>query len=81
MSDTFAEARMELEDAHDSAGTKYFAEDCKLCQELVTEVLTTYTAVLERASEEEGKGIRQAWGLKLEQLKGEMAHLLEHDDH
>jgi hypothetical protein len=35
MSDTFAEARLEIEDCHDSLGTTYFDEDCELCQELV----------------------------------------------
>lgn len=35
MADKFAEARMEIEDCHDSLGTTYFDEDCELCKELV----------------------------------------------
>ena len=47
------------------------------------EVLADFATIKAQSSDDEWKKINQSWGLKLEQLKGELAQLLEHaaDDH
>lgn len=62
----FGEARMEMEDAHDSAGTTYYNDDVELCKELVEEVLDSYAEIVTNAPETDAKAIRQSWGLKVQ---------------
>eukprot|EP00040_Diaphanoeca_grandis_P003367 m.24759 g.24759 ORF g.24759 m.24759 type:complete len:177 (-) comp14741_c0_seq1:189-719(-) len=87
MSEEFAEARMEIEDCHDSIGTVYYDEDFGDCSEIVDGVLSLYQEILEQ-SESEGdekqtRRIAESWRMKLEQLKGELAQLQSeaNDDH
>eukprot|EP00051_Salpingoeca_urceolata_P004352 m.64397 g.64397 ORF g.64397 m.64397 type:complete len:158 (-) comp13582_c0_seq2:420-893(-) len=79
LGEKFGEARMEIEDAADSRGTVYFDDDASDAKMLVDEVLNEYAEILECcSSDEERNGVRQSWGLRLEQLKGELQQL--HDD-
>eukprot|EP00038_Savillea_parva_P006699 m.165324 g.165324 ORF g.165324 m.165324 type:complete len:169 (-) comp12548_c0_seq1:124-630(-) len=81
LADTFAEARLELEDCADAVGTTYFESDLEICIEIVKEVRSIYDKIIENASESEVKRVKESWGLKLAQLDGELHNLLEEHDH
>eukprot|EP00123_Amoebidium_parasiticum_P012668 comp21512_c0_seq1/m.29849 comp21512_c0_seq1/g.29849 ORF comp21512_c0_seq1/g.29849 comp21512_c0_seq1/m.29849 type:complete len:155 (-) comp21512_c0_seq1:612-1076(-) len=86
LGDKFGEARLEIEDARESVGTVYYNEDHKAAQELVEEVLSDYKTLLESVDGPVHTNIMQTWGLKIEQLKGELKELEDaggdhHDDH
>ncbi|GAB5355360.1 hypothetical protein AAMO2058_000199200 [Amorphochlora amoebiformis] len=77
----FAEARMEIQDALDSADTVYFNEDAQIALEMTEEVLTMYEEILESIKDEkELKSVKTSWAMRIEQLKQE-AKLLEDTDH
>eukprot|EP00041_Stephanoeca_diplocostata_P030790 m.940413 g.940413 ORF g.940413 m.940413 type:complete len:172 (+) comp23828_c0_seq3:125-640(+) len=81
----FAETRLELEDCADSVGTTYFSDDLNICIECVDDVLNTYEEIMQHHTANDdtdsAKRLRESWALKLEQLKGELAQLLESNDH
>ncbi|XP_057794647.1 embryogenesis-like protein [Salvia miltiorrhiza] len=73
----FAEAREEIESAMDSKETVYFNEEAECAREAVGEVLELYEGLLRRLPEGERASIQRAMGLKIEQLKAELAQLNE----
>lgn len=73
----FAEAREEIESAMDSKETVYFNEEAECAREAVGEVLELYDGLLRRLPESERASIQRAMGLKIEQLKAELAQLNE----
>jgi hypothetical protein len=63
------------------AHAQYFEEDLGDCIALVDEVLDQYKSILANADEKQKKFVMESWGLKLEQLKGELQQLLDQHDH
>lgn len=82
LNDKFAEARLEIQDALDSAETVYFNEDAEFAMEAAAEVVKGYEGIiasLEGDEKELGK-VKTSWGMRIEQLKQEVK-LLEDTDH
>eukprot|EP00929_Paragymnodinium_shiwhaense_P070810 TRINITY_DN35936_c0_g1_i1.p2 TRINITY_DN35936_c0_g1~~TRINITY_DN35936_c0_g1_i1.p2 ORF type:complete len:161 (-),score=41.07 TRINITY_DN35936_c0_g1_i1:55-537(-) len=76
----FAEARMCLDDAHESQDTSYFKDDIVDAKEAVDKCLELYSALLADADEASRDSIDNANGLKVRALKEEYEQLLK-DDH
>lgn len=75
INELFVEARDEIEYAKEDAETVYFNESCDTARKAVQEVLERYDAVLGRLSDEERGKLQRSMGLKMEQLKAEVAQL------
>ncbi|PSC70456.1 late embryogenesis abundant [Micractinium conductrix] len=75
INDAFVEARDEIEYAKEEAETVYFNESCDTARQAVAGVLDKYAAVLQRLSEQERGKLQRSMGLKMEQLKAEVADL------
>ncbi|KAL4433253.1 hypothetical protein ABPG77_003301 [Micractinium sp. CCAP 211/92] len=75
INELFVEARDEIEYAMEDAETVYFNESCAEARRAVQGVLERYEAVLQRLSDEERGKLQRSMGLKMEQLKAEVAQL------
>ena len=73
----FAVAREEIESAMESKDTVYFNEEADCARDAVKEVLELFDGLLEKLPEKEKATLRRSMGLKLEQLKAELAQLNE----
>ncbi|XP_015169717.1 uncharacterized protein [Solanum tuberosum] len=73
----FAEAREEIESAMESKETVYFNEEAECARDAVKEVLDLYQGLLGKVTESEKGVIQRSMGLKIEQLKAELAQLNE----
>lgn len=71
----FAEAREEVELAMESKDTVYFNDEAETARAAVHEVLHLFAALLSRVPEEERAALQRSMGLKMEQLKAELAML------
>ena len=75
--DLFVEARLCIEDATDSAGTKYFEEDAEAAMEAVKEAVDCFEQIVNGIEDVDEKNrILRSNGLKVEQLKGELEMML-----
>lgn len=75
INELFVEARDEIDYAKEDAETVYFNESCAEARQAVQAVLDRYEAVLQRLSNEERGKLQRSMGLKMEQLKAEVAQL------
>ncbi|PIA27190.1 hypothetical protein AQUCO_08200010v1 [Aquilegia coerulea] len=73
----FAEAREEIESAMESKETVYFDEEAECARAAVKEVLDLFNGLLGKLPESEKGVVQRAMGLKIEQLKAELAQLDE----
>lgn len=73
----FAEAREDIESAMDSKETVYFDEEAECARATVTHVLDMFNGLLAKLPESEKGALQRAMGLKIEQLKAELAQLDE----
>lgn len=73
----FADAREEIELAAESKETVYFNEEAETAKKAVTEVLDLFNNLLARLPESERGAIQRSMGMKMEQLKAEVAQLDE----
>lgn len=73
----FAEAREEIELAAESKETVYFNEEVETAKKAVNEVLALFNGLLARLPESERGALQRSMGLKMEQLKAEVAQLDE----
>jgi hypothetical protein len=82
VNDKFTEAREEIDCAMESAGSTYFNDDAEYARECVKSTLEAYDALLESLENDEARAsTRRSMGMKMEQLKGELARLDHaHDD-
>eukprot|EP00283_Hemiselmis_rufescens_P011205 CAMPEP_0173435948 /NCGR_PEP_ID=MMETSP1357-20121228/15679_1 /TAXON_ID=77926 /ORGANISM="Hemiselmis rufescens, Strain PCC563" /LENGTH=176 /DNA_ID=CAMNT_0014400989 /DNA_START=32 /DNA_END=562 /DNA_ORIENTATION=+ len=79
----FAEARLLIEDALDSNGTTYFEEDLDDAQVAVRETLELYKKTLDSLDDKRKGEMTRSMGMKMEQLKGELAQIMDsltHDE-
>lgn len=71
--DLFVEARLCIEDANESAGTKYYEEDVQAAIDCVNEAVAAFEALVNDVTDlDEKNRILRGNGLKVEQLKGEL---------
>lgn len=76
--DLFVEARLCIEDVVESEGTKYFDEDAEAAQEAVAVAVQAFQNLIDDIeSPDEKNRVLRGNGLKVEQLKGELALALE----
>jgi len=76
--DLFVEARLCIEDLVESEGTKYFDEDAEAAQEAVSQAVQVFEQLIDDITNiEEKNRILRGNGLKVEQLKGELALALQ----
>ncbi|XP_014512760.1 uncharacterized protein LOC106771316 [Vigna radiata var. radiata] len=73
----FAEAREEIEMALESKDTVYFNEEAECARDAVNEVLGLFEKLLAKLPEKEKGALQRSMGLKIEQLKAEVAQLDE----
>ncbi|KAK7391201.1 hypothetical protein VNO78_19613 [Psophocarpus tetragonolobus] len=73
----FAEAREEIEMALESKDTVYFDEEAECARAAVNEVLGMFEGLLTKLPERERSALQRSMGLKIEQLKAELAQLDE----
>ncbi|CAJ1976884.1 unnamed protein product [Sphenostylis stenocarpa] len=73
----FAEAREEIEMALESKDTVYFNEEAECARTAVNEVLGMFEGLLAKLPEKERGALQRSMGLKIEQLKAELAQLDE----
>eukprot|EP00252_Welwitschia_mirabilis_P025538 TRINITY_DN8011_c0_g2_i1.p1 TRINITY_DN8011_c0_g2~~TRINITY_DN8011_c0_g2_i1.p1 ORF type:complete len:164 (+),score=11.03 TRINITY_DN8011_c0_g2_i1:126-617(+) len=73
----FAEAREEIEMAMESKETVYFDEEADSAKAAVKETLDMFDSLLAKLSESEKSALQRSMGLKMEQLKAELAQLDE----
>lgn len=73
----FAEAREEIEMALESKDTVYFDEEAECARDAVNEVLGMFENLLAKLPEKERGALQRSMGLKIEQLKAEIAQLDE----
>lgn len=73
----FADAREEIELAAESKETVYFNDEAENAKAAVKVVLDLYSGLLNRLSESERGALQRSMGLKMEQLKAELAQLNE----
>ncbi|ESW15583.1 hypothetical protein PHAVU_007G084500 [Phaseolus vulgaris] len=73
----FAEAREEIEMALESKDTVYFDEEAECARDAVNEVLGLFEGLLAKLPEKERGALQRSMGLKIEQLKAEIAQLDE----
>ncbi|XP_024400474.1 embryogenesis-like protein [Physcomitrium patens] len=74
----FADAREEIELASESKETVYFNEEAETAKKAVNEVLGMFNSLLARLPESERGALQRSMGMKMEQLKAEVAQLDEH---
>lgn len=75
LNEKFAEARDEIEYAQEDAETTYFNESAETARTAVNEVLKAYTELGESLAEDQRGKLQRSMGLKMEQLKAEIAQL------
>jgi hypothetical protein len=76
--DLFVEARLCIEDVVESEGTKYFDEDAEAAQQAVDIAVQAFQNLIDDIeSPDEKNRVLRGNGLKVEQLKGELALALE----
>lgn len=73
----FAEAREEIEMALESKETVYFDEEAECARAAVKEVLDLFEGLLAKLPDKEKGVVQRSMGLKIEQLKAELAQLNE----
>ncbi|KAL2471685.1 hypothetical protein Adt_39821 [Abeliophyllum distichum] len=73
----FVEARDDIEAAMESKETVYFDEEAECARASVNEVLEMYEGLLKTLPDNQRSAIQRAMGLKIEQLKAELAQLNE----
>ncbi|KAL2508937.1 uncharacterized protein Fot_32584 [Forsythia ovata] len=73
----FVEARDDIEAAMESKETMYFDEEVECVRASVNEVLEMYERLLKTLPDNQRSVIQRAMGLKIEQLKAELAQLNE----
>lgn len=73
----FAEAREEIEMALESKETVYFDEEAECARIAVKEVLDLFEGLLAKLPDKEKGVVQRSMGLKIEQLKAELAQLNE----
>lgn len=73
----FAEAREEIEMALESKETVYFDEEAECARLAVKEVLDLFEGLLAKLPDKEKGVVQRSMGLKIEQLKAELAQLNE----
>ncbi|KAF8405895.1 hypothetical protein HHK36_007973 [Tetracentron sinense] len=73
----FAEAREEIEMASESKETVYFDEEAECARAAVKEVLDMFEGLLAKLPEKGKAALQRSMGLKIEQLKAELAQLNE----
>mmetsp|Transcript_45363 Transcript_45363/g.98430 ORF Transcript_45363/g.98430 Transcript_45363/m.98430 type:complete len:129 (+) Transcript_45363:26-412(+) len=78
--EAFAEARLCLDDARESAGTAYFAEDIQEAKEAVDGCLEQYATLMKELEGPVKDTVDNANGMKIRQLQEELNQLL-HEDH
>eukprot|EP00899_Mesostigma_viride_P007178 jgi/Mesvir1/16461/Mv03881-RA.1 len=74
----FATAREEIELAMDSKDTVYFNEEAATARQAVDACLAAYEDLLASLDETKRTEAQRSMGLKMEQLKAELAALNEH---
>ena len=75
INDKFVEARDEIAYAQEDAGTTYFNESYDDAKALVDAVLEEWRVVVDGVDQETKGKIQRSMGLKMEQLKAELAQL------
>ncbi|MCL7046446.1 hypothetical protein MKW94_022948 [Papaver nudicaule] len=73
----FADAREEIELALESKETVYFDEEAETAREAVQVVLDKFDGLMAKLDEKEKGVLQRSMGLKMEQLKAELAQLNE----
>lgn len=73
ISEKFSEAMELMNDARSSFGTVYFSEDVMDTQAQVEETLEDYKNLLSKLNEKQRRTVIQSIGLKMEELKAQMA--------
>jgi hypothetical protein len=69
----FVEARLCIEDVHESEGTKYFDEDAQSAKDAVDEAIQAFEQLIQDIDDPNEKNrVLRGNGLKVEQLKGEL---------
>eukprot|EP00548_Thalassiothrix_antarctica_P000440 CAMPEP_0194132454 /NCGR_PEP_ID=MMETSP0152-20130528/2925_1 /TAXON_ID=1049557 /ORGANISM="Thalassiothrix antarctica, Strain L6-D1" /LENGTH=96 /DNA_ID=CAMNT_0038827517 /DNA_START=176 /DNA_END=466 /DNA_ORIENTATION=+ len=80
--DLFSEARLDMEDARDSDGTTYFAEDLDAAQESVDTAVAAFSEIIQDLDDIDQKNsVLRSNGLKVEQLKGEIKLIIDGHGH
>lgn len=74
----FAAAREDLEDAAEDAGTTYFPASYDAAFEATRATLAAFETLVASLPEDEAAKVRRGSGLKMEQLKAELAALEPH---
>lgn len=74
----FSSAREDLEDAQEDEGTVHFEQSYNNAYNGVQKTLEAFDAVLSSLDEEQRGSVRRSMGLKMEQLKAELAALEPH---
>jgi len=74
----FSSAREDLEDAQEDEGTVHFEESFNAAYKGVHDTLEAFENVLASLGEEQRGSVRRSMGLKMEQLKAELAALEPH---
>uniref|UniRef100_A0A7S4GPU3 Tubulin-specific chaperone A n=1 Tax=Eutreptiella gymnastica TaxID=73025 RepID=A0A7S4GPU3_9EUGL len=77
LGEAFAEARVEIEDARESAETVYFKDDYEAAAEMVADVQEMYSNLLETMPAEEAGRLKREQDPKMAQLAEEMQQLKE----
>jgi len=75
LGETFAAARLEIEDARENAGTVYFKDDYHSASEIVVKAQTMYQELLGAMPEEEAGRLKREQGPKMGQLAEELSQL------
>ncbi|KAI3939720.1 hypothetical protein MKW92_013583 [Papaver armeniacum] len=73
----FADAREEIELALESKETVYFNEEAETARDAVQVVLDKFDALMAKLDDKEKGALQRSMGLKMEQLKAELAQLNE----
>ena len=74
----FSSAREDLEDAQEDDGTVHFEESYNNAFKSVQDTLQAFDEVLASLDEDKAGSVRRSMGLKMEQLKAELAALEPH---
>lgn len=71
---TFADARMDIEDALESVGSVYYPSDIQQAIDSVNDTLQQFDAIQTQlgSTSVQATKMRESWGLRLEQLKQEL---------
>ncbi|KAI3952684.1 hypothetical protein MKX01_013646 [Papaver californicum] len=73
----FADAREEIELALESKETVYFNEEAETARDAVQVVLDKFDGLMAKLNDKEKGALQRSMGLKMEQLKAELAQLNE----